>query len=41
MGQWVGSRSNLGLKRVDSDPDLNSDPKVMDLDPTQIYRVQK
>ena len=37
MVPWVGSRLDLGLKRVDLDPD----PKVMDLDPTRTHRVQK
>ena len=39
MGSWVGSGSDLGLKCVDPDPNL--DPEVMDPDPTQIHRVQK
>ena len=35
MGLWVGSGSELGLKRV------GPDPKVMDPDLTRIHRVQK
>ena len=35
MGLWVGFGSNLGLKRIDSDPE------VMDPDPTRIHKIRK
>ena len=40
MGPWVESRSYLGLKHVDPDPDLNRNPTVTDPNPNRIHRVQ-